>query len=200
MASRRRRTPQRGNALVLALIVLTALGTLSALTVFSVRSGVQTGANDRAHSVALYAAESGAAVAMDFLRAHLSTTAGWTAYVSASNAAPVAPVGITGNAIANGVAGNPFGSDTGASYAVTILNNRDDTGFASGTDADKRVIIHAVGYGPGGAVAAIEWDVLSGTSSAQRPCNNLAQKGQAADNAGLADCLGSVSSGVTATY
>ena len=154
---------------------MTALGTLSTMTVISVRGGIQTGATDRARGVALYAAESGAAVAMDFLRTHL-------------------------NAIASGATGNPLGADTGASYTVTILNNRDDTGFVGGLDADKRVVIHAVGYGPGGATAAIEWDVVSGTSTAQRPCNNLAQKGQGADNAGLSDCLGAVSGNIGATY
>lgn len=194
-----RRQKQRGNALVLALVVMTALGTLATLTVFSVRGGLQTSSNDRNHSVALYAAESGAAVAMDYLRANLNASTGWTAYVTANNATPVSPP-ITGNNVANGTTGNPFGSDTGASYSVTILNNRDDSGFVGGIDADKRVVIHATGYGPSGAVAVVEWDVMSGTSSAQRPCNNLAQKGQAADNAGLSDCLGSVSGSTGATY
>jgi hypothetical protein len=179
---------------------MTALGTLSTMTVISVRGGIQTGATDRAHGVALYAAESGAAVAMDFLRTHLSSTAGWGAYISPSNTAPMTPLTIPGNTVASGATGNPLGADTGASYTVTILNNRDDTGFVGGIDADKRVVIHAVGYGPGGATAAIDWDVMSGTSTAQRPCNNLAQKGQGADNAGLSDCLGAVSGNTGATY
>ena len=195
----RNRNRQRGNALVLALIIMTALGTLSTMTVFSVRGGIQASATDRNRSLALYAAESGAAVTMDYLRANLNASTGWGAYVSASNSAPVSPA-VTGNNVASGVTGNPFTSDTGASYSVTILNNRDDTGFVGGIDADKRVVIHAVGYGPGGATATVEWDIVSGTSSAQRPCNNLAQKGQGADNAGLSDCLGTVSAGTGATY
>ena len=63
-----RRQRERGNSLVLAMIVLTALGTLSMLTLMSVRSGMQTSSGDRFRSTALYAAESGAAAAMDYLR------------------------------------------------------------------------------------------------------------------------------------
>ena len=50
------------------MIVLSGLGALSALAVVSVRGGMKTQSGDRFHGLATYAAESGGAVAMDFLR------------------------------------------------------------------------------------------------------------------------------------
>src|SRR4051794_23741878 len=69
---RRPRDPERGNSLLLALIVMSALATLGSLTVVSMQSGIQMSTNDRAQTIAMYAAESGAAVAMDFLRKSFS--------------------------------------------------------------------------------------------------------------------------------
>ena len=70
------RQPERGNTLVLALIVLSALATLGELTILSVRGGIATTAGDRFHTMSLYAAESGAATAMDFLRGNLDPAIG----------------------------------------------------------------------------------------------------------------------------
>ena len=44
--STRPRHRERGNSLVLAMIVLSALGTLSALTVVTVEGGIATAGND----------------------------------------------------------------------------------------------------------------------------------------------------------
>src|SRR6185436_3414557 len=89
--ARRARCREQGNSLLLALIVLGALGTLSALTVVSVQGGIATAGNDRFHSIAIYAAKSGGAAAMDFLRKNLNLSTGWSSYVSARNTSPPQP-------------------------------------------------------------------------------------------------------------
>src|SRR6476619_3139046 len=136
-ATRPVRDRQRGNSLILALIVLAALGTLSALTVVSVQGGIATTGADRYHAIAVYAAESGAAAAMDFLRTNINLTTGWKSYISANNANPPQP-NLPGNNQDIGTPGNVFSPDILGSYSVQILNNRSDTGFAAGNDNDKR--------------------------------------------------------------
>ncbi|MDB4959437.1 MAG: hypothetical protein JWO36_7006 [Myxococcales bacterium] len=194
------RDPQRGNSLILALVVLTALGTLSMLTTFSVRGGIQTTANDRFHAIALYSAESGAAVAMDFLRTNIDATLGWKAYVSANNASPPSPSAIPGNSVASGTSGNPFSNDMLASYKIEIYNNRDDSGYATGLDNDKRVIVRSTGYGPDGAVAIIEWEIKSNVGSSTRPCPSYGQKNESEDNSARNDCLGTIDTTQSGTY
>jgi hypothetical protein len=186
--------------MLLALIVLGALGTLSALTVVSVQGGLATAGNDRYHAIAVYAAESGGAAAMDFLRSTISQSTGWTSYVSASNASPKQPT-FPGNNKAVGATGNLFSVDTLAWYSVQILNNRTDSGFVAGTDNDKRVVIRATGYGPNGAVAVIEWDISGANALGMgRPCSVYAQKNESEDDSGRNDCLGVINTGDTATF
>lgn len=185
---------------MLALVVLTALGTLSTLTVFSVRSGTATTANDRFHTIAMYAAESGGAAAMSFLRTNIDVATGWTAFVSPGNAAPPQPTGIVGNNQLPGTSDNPFTASLQAHYKVEILNNRSDSGFAGGTDTDSRVIIRSTGYGPDGAVAIIEWEVTTSVSTASRPCPNYGQRGISEDNSGRNDCLGLIDTSQAATF
>jgi hypothetical protein len=198
--SRSPRDPQRGNSLILALIVLTALGTLSALTVFSVRGGIQTSANDRFHSIALYAAESGAAMGMDTLRTTIDPITGWASYISANNSTVQSPSAIYGNNALPGDATNPFSPDMNAYYKVEIYNNRNDTGYAAGADDDKRVILRSTGYGPNGAVAVIEWEIKSNASGSQRPCPSYGQKNESEDNSARNDCLGNINTADSATY
>src|SRR5262249_31954624 len=156
--------------LLLAMIVMAALGTLSALTVVTVEGGIATVGNDRFHQIAVYAAESGGAAAMDFLRKNLNLTTGWTAYVSPNKARPVQPA-LPGNNRDVGTAGNLFSSDVPSWYSVQILNNRNDSGFAAGVDNDKRVVIRSTGYGPNGAVAVVEWEITAQNVAAiSRPC------------------------------
>ena len=182
------------------MIVLSALGTLSALTVVSVEGGLATTGNDRFHAIAVYAAESGGAAAMDFLRKNVNLSTGWTTYVSANNASPPQP-NLPGNNLANGVAGNLFSSDILGWYSVQILNNRDDTGFATGADNDKRVVIHSTGYGPNGAVAVIEWDITAeNVTGLGRPCSVYAQRNESEDDSGRNDCLGVINTSDTATF
>jgi hypothetical protein len=198
--SRPSRAPERGNSLILAMIVLAALGTLSALTAVTVSSGIATTGNDRFHAVAVYAAESGGAVAMDYLRKNINLTTGWKAFVSPSNASPPQP-NLPGNNLDVGVPGNLFSADIQGWYSVQILNNRNDSGFATGNDNDKRVVIHATGYGPNGAIAVIEWEVTGqNVTGLGRPCSVYAQKDESEDGNGRNDCLGVINTGDTATF
>jgi hypothetical protein len=176
---RRRRKQQRGSALVISVLVLTGLITLGGLTVLSVQGGVGAAGHERHKSSALYAAESGAAAAMDYLRRNIDTLANWSAFVSPANLAPHSPAGIVGNGVLPGEPGNLFAADVNAWYEVEILNNRDDPQFAAGSDDDGRVIIRATG---------------------ERPCPGYGQKGMAEDGAGRNDCLGSITNTGVATY
>lgn len=194
------RQRERGNSIVLALVILSALGLLASLTVLSVRGGIQTTGNDRFHAIAQYAAESGGAVAMDYLRANLDPTTGWRAFVSAGNATPPVPAAIPGNDVASGTAGNPFSDDLRASYKVEIYNNRSDPGFATGYDDDKRVILRSTGYGPDGAAVIVEWEIKSSLATTQRPCPTYGQKGESEDNSGRNDCLGAIDTTQRATF
>ena len=198
--SRRRRDRERGNSLALAMIVLAALGTLSGLTLVSVQGSQVQIASERGHTIATYAAESGGAAAMDFLRKHIDLATGWTAYVSASNAHPPQP-GLPGQNQAVGQPGNPFSLDMQASYQVEILNNLSDPGFEAGEDQDKRVVIRATGYGPDGAIAVLEWEITGqAVTGLGRPCSVYAQRGESEDDAGRNDCLGTINTSDTATF
>lgn len=194
------RDRERGNSLILALIVLAALGTLSALTVVTVQGGIATTGNDRFHTIAVYAAESGAAAAMDFLRTNINLTTGWKTYLSPNNASPQQPP-LPGNNQDVGTAGNVFSPDIQGWYSVQILNNRSDTGFATGDDNDKRVVIHSTGYGPNGAVAVIEWEITGqSVTGLGRPCSVYSQRDESEDGSGRNDCLGVLNTGDTATF
>jgi Tfp pilus assembly protein PilX len=197
---RRPRDRERGNSLVLALIVLAALGTLSALTVVTVEGGIATAGNERFHTIAVYAAESGAATAMDFLRKNINLSSGWTSYVSARNASPPQP-SLPGNNQDVGTAGNLFSADVPGWYSVQILNNRSDTGYVTGADNDKRIVIRSTGYGPNGAIAVIDWEITGqNVTGLGRPCSVYAQRDEAEDGSGRNDCLGVINTGDTATF
>jgi hypothetical protein len=186
--------------MVLAMIVLTALATLSSLTVVTVQGGISTAGNDQFHAQALYAAESGGAAAMDFMRKNIDLASGWTAYVTPNNANPKSPP-VPGNNVQPGQAGNLFTPGMQLWYSVQIFNNKTDSGFAAGIDNDKRVIVRSTGYGPNGAVAAIEWEISAGNvSGLGRPCPGYGQKGMSEDGSGRNDCLGTINTGDTATF
>ena len=142
--------------MILSIIVLAALATLSGLTVITTQGTMSQATNDRFHTIALRAAESGAASAMDFLRANVDQPGGpgskWTHWLTHQP-----------NFAANGAlpdtANNQFRHDQQAYYTVDILNNRTDPGYLAGNDTDLDVIIHSVGHGPNGTIAIIEWEV-----------------------------------------
>ncbi len=208
-ASRAQRAPrasraqrgQRGNALLISLIVLTGLATLGSLTVATVQGNTTATAADRFHTIAMYAAESGGAAAMSYLRDSVSSATRFTTLISPSNTSPRSPLEIAGNQIASGAAGNLFSANLRAAYSVQLLNNRDDPGFAAGTDEDAVLIIRSTGFGPSGATATLEWRVqASGMSAIGRPCPGYGQKGLAEDGAGRNDCMGAINLSDTATY
>ncbi len=176
---------------------MSGLGTLGLLTMVSVNGGLQTVGNDRFHTTALYAAESGGAAAMAYLRGVVDPSSGFSALLQSGHASPE---DIVGNNRSPGEAGNPFSDDLRASYHVELVNNRGDSGFAKNTDTDKRIVIRATGYGPDGATAIIEWDVQSAGGRLRRPCPVYAQKGQSEDNSGRNDCLGTVDTSQTAAF
>ena len=160
------RDHQRGNSLLLALIVMSVLATLGSLTVISVQSSLKTSTNDRSEAIARYAAESGTAIAMDFLRNHFDPTKGWSAYVQPNNnPTKVVPLGkpdVPSSGALPGTLDNLFSIDQNAWYSVEILNNHSDPGFAAANgsnDTDGQIIIRSTGHGPQDSVAVIEWEV-----------------------------------------
>jgi hypothetical protein len=201
MLRRRLRRRQRGSALVVSLIVLTGLIALGGLTVLAVQGGISASGHQRHRSTALYAAESGAAAAMDYLRRNVDTTSKWSAFVEPANTSPQRPIDIAGNGTPPGDPGNLFSADIRAWYEVEILNNLDDDGFLAGDDEDGRVIIRATGHGPNGTVAQVEWQVgVQVTGAGGRPCPGYGQKGMAEDGAGRNDCLTNIVATDVATF
>lgn len=153
---------ERGGVIVLAMIVLASLSILAGLTVVATESNLATTKTQRFHDIAEYAAESGAAAAMVYLKDKFDLTGTgtkYTAQISAGNTAPLSPSGIPGNGVASGAPGNPFSQDMRASYSVMLLNNRADPGFASGFDTDGIIQIYVTGYGPDGSVSSMSWEV-----------------------------------------
>jgi Tfp pilus assembly protein PilX len=159
------RDRQRGNSLLLALIVMSALATLGSLTVVSVQSSLKTSTNDRSQSIALHAAESGGAAAMDMLRGPTAydPALGWSQFVAPNGAfVPVTAAQLPSSGALPGTANNLFSNDLNAWYSVEIYNNRDDPGYgaAAGTnDQDGIVIIRSTGHGPQGSLSILEWEV-----------------------------------------
>jgi hypothetical protein len=168
-APRPPRDRERGNSLLLALIVMSALATLGSLTVVSTQSSLKTSTNHRAQTIAMYAAESGAAATMVFLRAHFdpATTnpySDWSAYLAHrnQNVQKMTAADIPGASIPPDTTGNLFTSDQQAWYEIELYNNRNDPLFSAPTgqcDGDGRLIIRATGHGPQGAVAIVEWEI-----------------------------------------
>ena len=190
---------ERGNVVIVTMLILLALVSLGGLTTLSVQGGMASTGHDRFRSIALYAAESGAAVGMEFLRSNMDANTYWTVWVNPNNLEPLqAPDGIAGNGIRSGQPGNLFNEKMRAWYEVEIVNNLDDPGLALGEDQDARVIIRSTGHGPNGTVARIEWEVLqSDAVGLGRPCPSYAQQGIDADGAGLNDCMGTITGGMT---
>jgi len=90
--------------------------------------------------------------------------------VSPKNANPPQPA-LPGNNQVDGTTGNLFSADISGWYSVQILNNRNDSGYATGADNDKRVIIRSTGYGPT-ARGVIEWDITAqNVTGMGRPCS-----------------------------
>jgi hypothetical protein len=186
---------ERGGAMVVAMISMVSLLGLGMVTILTLEGGMSAASNDRFKTVALYAAESGAAAGMAFLRERYTTGQRWTELVSPKNADPVAPEELPGNGVDDGEDGL-FSQGSSAWYEVTILNNVADPGFEDGADQDGRVVLRSVGHGPNGATSIVELEVIARGNAAAigRPCPGYAQRGLAEDNGGRNDCLGQVDS------
>ncbi|MBP6629501.1 MAG: hypothetical protein KBG28_06075 [Kofleriaceae bacterium] len=192
---------ERGTVAATATIVLAGMVGVAGLSALQVRKSINVSAQQRSHTQALYAAESGVAAASAFLRRRIAQGANWGAYVSASNSSPVAPTDIVGNTDAPGTGENPFAATQSASYDVTLLNNVDDPGFSAGTDSDGWLLLRSVGHGPDGARVVLEV-MISGTTGApaEAICVGYAQQGLTELGSGRNDCLADINSGDSATY
>ncbi len=192
---------ERGNAMLLILLALSGLAALGGMTALSVRGGLDAAGHDRFKSIALYAAESGASAAIDFLRKQSVAGVEWSAFVEPDNVDPQRPPGIVGNELLPGETGNIFSDDQQAWFEVELLNNATDTGLAAGDDTDGRMVIRATGHGPNGAVAQIEWEVRSNFSGGSMAhCPSYGQRGLAEDGAGRNDCLSNIDATASQTY
>ena len=197
------RTPgpgEKGAALTLTLIAVSALLGLGALTLMSVQSELSSSGQSRFGQAALYAAESGAAAGMNFLRGNCSTpTQMYTPWVSPGNANPPKPVQIVGNGLQPGVSGNLFAPNSDVWYEVSILNNTEDSGFAAGTDNDGTVILHVVGHGPDQTISTLEVEVQNASCLALFCEQEYAQRNVTARNDANAACSARVTSGALRT-
>jgi Tfp pilus assembly protein PilX len=198
---------ERGSVLIIAMIALVALAGLGGFTALSVQSGIAAQSAKRFQGIALYAAESGVAAGMDFLRRNIDPIRNWTALVEQANTNPQKPTGIHGNLVEPGDSGNPF--STPAWYEVSILNNASDPGFnlsksvpTNNLDQDARVILRVVGHGPSNTSVTLEVEVTANNADrlAGRPCPSYAQKGLAADGSGRNDCIDTITAGDVEKY
>jgi hypothetical protein len=161
--------------MLVMLTVMVALGTIAGLTVISVQGGSATTNAQRFSSMALYAAESGAAAAMQYLKANVHLPGAAQPYfsdlVNKNNDPPPSPPEIPGNNILPGAAGNLLSNDQQGWYEVTLLNNPNDPGIGSDTQRDRDGIIRiqVTGHGPNGAMKKIEWEVRSLTGVVGAP-------------------------------
>ena len=143
--------------MVVMLIVMVALGTIAGLTVISVQGGSQQMTAQRFSSIALYAAESGGAATMAWLRLQPFQIGTPTGYFMNPNLLTQTPA-VSGNGVQPGVNGNLLSNDQRSWYEVTLRNNPTDAG-GPGTDTDGEIIIQVTGHGPNGALKQLEWQV-----------------------------------------
>lgn len=158
---------QRGSVILLSLLALVAMLGLGLVTITTVQGDMRASGSDKFSRIALYAAESGVAASMEFLRNNCNATQLFSGFVEPLNTNPQQPVGIVGNDARPGAAGNPFMTETGGSYIVTILNNPSDPGFAAGDDTDGQIIVRSVGTGPDQSQAIVEIEIRNDSCLSQ---------------------------------
>ena len=191
----RSKTNERGSIVIIAMLAMVALISLGGLSTLAVRGGLASSGHDRFRAVALYAAESGAAAAIDHLRGHVDSNTKWSNFVSPNNTPLIPAVNVMGNFKQPGDLGNPFNrglppdKHIQAWYEVEILNNRSDPNFAgllpSPLDSDGRIVIRSTGHGPGGTIARIEVEIEArGPIGGLAPGSSYAQEGQSELNSG----------------
>lgn len=180
--------------MIISMLALVALISIGGLSVLSVQGGLTGGTHQRFKSMALYAAESGAAVAMDYLRSRYDDSRKWSDFVNQNNNPPFEPLDLPGNNIEHGTVGNLFDDGNKVYYRVQILNNTDDPGFdnlpvGEDPDQDGRIILSVTGFGPNNVSAQIHWEVkFDGPSGLGQMCGGYGgQGGGGADGSGN-DC------------
>lgn len=197
-----RRAPQRGSVLVVVMISLVAMVSLGSLTILTVRSGLSSTTHDRFKAIALFAAEAGVAVGLNYLRQQHQPGTHWGSLVNPKNFPLIPPPGLPGDGAKPGEAGNLFSPELEAWYEVEILNNQDDgnfvasppaveagfQGFILGDDTDGRIILQVTGHGPNNAAVRLEVEVAPRKPSA--PCIT-----SGASNSGQTDKCGTVAAG-----
>tara|TARA_R110002096_G_scaffold171490_1_gene344357 strand:+ start:40722 stop:41174 length:453 start_codon:yes stop_codon:yes gene_type:complete len=134
------------------------------ITIVKVQRGTRASSQARFQSIALFAAESGIASGMEFLRTNVDPIAYFGAFISPNNSSVQTPPGIAGNSMAYLDPGNVFSGDTEMSYEVSVLNNAEDPGFAVGDDTDAVVTLRSVGKGPGTSSVVLEVSVDASSS------------------------------------
>ena len=134
---------QKGSIIIVAMLAMVALISLGGLSTLAVRGGLASSGHDRFRAVALYAAESGAAAGVDYLRSrvHSDINIGWTDYVNADNDPPFFTEDIPGNGKKPGELGNLFSQGLppektyrGVVSRSKFLNNLDDDGLSHGPE------------------------------------------------------------------
>jgi hypothetical protein len=139
--------------MVVMLIILVALGTIAGLTVISVQGGSAQTSAQRFSAMALYAAESGAASTMVWLKTRPFNAGRFTSVLTAG------VTDIPGNGILPGQAGNLLSGDQQGWYEVTLRDNANDPSANAAQDDDGIIIIQVTGHGPNGAMKRMEWEV-----------------------------------------
>jgi hypothetical protein len=187
------RDGERGAAMALTMIAITGLLALAALTVVGTQTGLTATAQSRFTTGALYAAESGSAAGMVFLRQNCSTISLFSAWVTANNEGALSPTEILGNGVRPGDPGNPFadhGDIAGGDlwYEVTILNNQSDPLLDDGSDSDGIVRLRSTGHGPDGTVVVIELEVQNEVCLAKYCELDYAQRGVTSRNDAFSAC------------
>lgn len=182
------RNPERGSILVVSLIALVALLGIGVVTMLAVRSDTSASGNDRFQQISLYAAESGVAAGIEFLRNNCSAVILYSEFVEPNNVNPQEPVGIVGNNMLPGQTGNQFDPNTRAWYRAVVKNNEQDPGYATGDDQDGIVRLEVTGFGPNDTRTMLRLDMQSPACIAQLCDADYAQRGVNARNDMLAVC------------
>lgn len=162
--------------MLVALLALTGLAVLGAVTVSSVQTGLSAASAERGATVARYAAESGLASAMQFLRAYAYYSGTMFSNNIRKDGAWEESASVYGHDLPPGDEYNPFTASQQAWFTVQFRNNVDDPNYASQDaednnweDSDGRIVVRAVGYGPDGARVGIEAEVKASISTDPPP-------------------------------
>jgi hypothetical protein len=193
----RRRDPEHGAALVVSLICVVGLMGIGAITLLSVQSELRSSGAARVEQGSMYAAESGVAAGMDYLRTSCSTLTLFSDDVEPNNVNAQVPAhpSLYGNDRRPGAAGNPFPTDSQVWYQVTILNNFTDKDFPTGGDSDGIVILRSVGYGPNSTQTTIEVEVQNTACVAAFCAMENAQRNMNARNDATQVCTQAIDPG-----